>query len=85
MDSLFTLPTRGRSSSRVMKAFSFSASPPGWFPAKFVEVLDERPLRCLEVSPAFPAHLRMKPASLGNLRLAPWVGLGEPRPALPSF
>ena len=25
------------------------------------------PLRCLEGSPAFPAHLRMKPASLGHL------------------
>ena len=25
------------------------------------------PLRCLEGSPAFLAHVRMKPASLGNL------------------
>ena len=42
------------------------------------------PLRCLEGSPAFPAHLRMKPASLGNLRLAPWVVPHAERPRFPG-
>ena len=41
------------------------------------------PLSCQEGSSAFPAHLRMKPASLGNLRLAPWVVLHAERPRFP--
>ena len=41
------------------------------------------PLHCLEGSLAFPAHLRMKPASLGNLRLAPWVVPHAERPRFP--
>ena len=42
------------------------------------------PLRCLEGSPAFLAHVRMKPASLGNLRLALWVVPHAERPQFPG-